>query len=929
MQKMNPKGLMMNIDNPDKVAIEAVKHGDRDRFSELVERHKRMVYAIAWSYLGDAEICEDAAQETFIRAFRYLGALRDIDHFPAWLSRIARNVSATLLRRRRAELENRKRWQTEQPVPTTVPPDAAEDEENLKEMLGRTLVELPPQHRECLVLFYMEGKSIRETATILGLSETAIKARLHRARRTLRGKLEQQIEQGLNGLTPRKGFVASVMFLLPAKPLGVVGFGGGVSLIGKITSWLGGLLPSMIFMFWMTLGQGTFLYLINRWYAHLEIANIIDKPEHEFRKALLRRNALTKSLGMIGAMILAFFAIWHFNIFTFYQILAIFCAWGTYKTARLLRVNRSLHAWGNVLSIFSFFFVFVLIGFFSATLGLIFIVMLLLNVMLIRTNRDAPRRHDYNLFLRQANGILGQTEVRSPLPHRATETEQRAFARFLGEQWLVQDYSIDGAAMLLRLTPARITLHGSYFMIYSSNSVVIIQPDGACHATLSRSDAKAIAAILKRPIDTKALEEGIGRVIQEAFALFLRGQMDEAKGLLSTLGDEAIFLTDFSKTKGYRLQHGFAIAASLMLVLWFVSQPDHWGNLRWFQEWNPQPVSQVMARDAVGEWIRKDSRSARADLLYLWGSPIHPSMALLGEQNAAGYKRIVADTLRIDIDDRVKNAAECRIVNGLLNPHLLYHAIATPILSTQELAALGFTADKVRKTLAGFQDGMHARRTPMDKIFEIPHTSCVFNGIGTDYKALNIETFAFRLSILKTFGCLDLVDSDAVAKTIASHQITNRFRLPDDFIPVDTNLNAGLFHMGHCSLSETWAALWVLETLGRLDSIDREACIQGILRLYHGKGIFKADDPLKSGAMMWGNTTRDEDAFYAMESLARLHALDRINDFQKWKFHPVTETLTVDHKTSPGHVTGASLLSLAYQERLEWHLKSMYTRVIE
>ena len=73
--------------NPDKNAIEAVKQGDRDRFAELVERHKRMVYAIAWSYLGDAEICEDAAQETFIRAFRYLGALRDLERFPAWISR--------------------------------------------------------------------------------------------------------------------------------------------------------------------------------------------------------------------------------------------------------------------------------------------------------------------------------------------------------------------------------------------------------------------------------------------------------------------------------------------------------------------------------------------------------------------------------------------------------------------------------------------------------------------------------------------------------------------------------------------------------------------------------------------------------------------------------------------------------------------------
>lgn len=217
--------------NPDKNAIDAVKQGDRNRFAELVERYQRQVYAIAWSYLGDADLCEDAAQETFIKAFRYLGALRNAERFPAWLSRIARNVSATLLRRRRAELENRKRWQIEQPasVPSS---ESSDEEEDLKDLLGRTLAELSPQHRECLVLFYLEGKSVSEASALLGITETAFKTRLHRARRVLRGQLEERIEQGLEGLSPRKNFVASVMFLLPQKPLGWLGAGGGVSLIG-------------------------------------------------------------------------------------------------------------------------------------------------------------------------------------------------------------------------------------------------------------------------------------------------------------------------------------------------------------------------------------------------------------------------------------------------------------------------------------------------------------------------------------------------------------------------------------------------------------------------------------------------------------------------------------------------------------------------
>jgi RNA polymerase sigma-70 factor (ECF subfamily) len=143
--------------NDERAAIEAVKQGHRDRFKELVERHKRMVYAIAWSHLGDADICEDAAQETFIKAFRYLGALRDVDIFPAWFSPFARNVSLTIVRRRKKELENLNRWRVEQPAPAEEP--ISDSDESLKEMLGRTLSELAPQHRECLVLFYLEEKA--------------------------------------------------------------------------------------------------------------------------------------------------------------------------------------------------------------------------------------------------------------------------------------------------------------------------------------------------------------------------------------------------------------------------------------------------------------------------------------------------------------------------------------------------------------------------------------------------------------------------------------------------------------------------------------------------------------------------------------------------------------------------------------------------
>jgi RNA polymerase sigma-70 factor (ECF subfamily) len=99
----------MRTEMSDTDAVKAVIEGDRDRYSELVERYQKMVYGIAWSHLGDAGLCEDAAQETFIKAFRYLAALRNPEKFSGWLARIARNVSTSLLRKRGRELDKHKR----------------------------------------------------------------------------------------------------------------------------------------------------------------------------------------------------------------------------------------------------------------------------------------------------------------------------------------------------------------------------------------------------------------------------------------------------------------------------------------------------------------------------------------------------------------------------------------------------------------------------------------------------------------------------------------------------------------------------------------------------------------------------------------------------------------------------------------------------
>ena len=90
----------------DTAAIEAIRRGETERYAELVERYGRAVYGIAWSRLGDAHLCEDAVQETFLRGFRFLAALRKPERFGAWIARIARNTATAIGRRHRRDRKN-------------------------------------------------------------------------------------------------------------------------------------------------------------------------------------------------------------------------------------------------------------------------------------------------------------------------------------------------------------------------------------------------------------------------------------------------------------------------------------------------------------------------------------------------------------------------------------------------------------------------------------------------------------------------------------------------------------------------------------------------------------------------------------------------------------------------------------------------------
>src|SRR5436190_21529471 len=97
----------------DESAVAAIRRGDAERYRELVERHERRVYAVAWSRLGNAALAEEATQEAFIRAYRRLWLLGDGAKFSGWINTITRRVAINFGLRHRRELNKRERWALE------------------------------------------------------------------------------------------------------------------------------------------------------------------------------------------------------------------------------------------------------------------------------------------------------------------------------------------------------------------------------------------------------------------------------------------------------------------------------------------------------------------------------------------------------------------------------------------------------------------------------------------------------------------------------------------------------------------------------------------------------------------------------------------------------------------------------------------------
>jgi len=172
--------------------IQRALQGDQAAFGQLVGAYERPVYNLAYRMLGSAEEAEDAAQETFLRAYTRLATYQPERRFVNWLLSIASHYCIDLLRRH-ARAPQISLDDALPPVWLTSDeerPDQAVDRKQEREKVRKVLEGLPPDYRAAVVLRYWYEMSYEEIATTTGSTESAIKSRLHRARQMMADQLQ-------------------------------------------------------------------------------------------------------------------------------------------------------------------------------------------------------------------------------------------------------------------------------------------------------------------------------------------------------------------------------------------------------------------------------------------------------------------------------------------------------------------------------------------------------------------------------------------------------------------------------------------------------------------------------------------------------------------------------------------------------------------
>ncbi len=188
-----------NADIPDNELIELVKRNGFMAYGSIVRRYNQRMFRVARSIVTDDALAMDIVQESHIKAFIALKSYQGKNSFFAWLASITRNEALMYLRKHKKEVAM---GEDEQSILESIgdneridsQPDNLLQNRHMQNLINQNLDKLTEKFRSVFVLRAVEQMSTKETARILNINEMTVKTRYFRAKRYLRGQIQNYLE---------------------------------------------------------------------------------------------------------------------------------------------------------------------------------------------------------------------------------------------------------------------------------------------------------------------------------------------------------------------------------------------------------------------------------------------------------------------------------------------------------------------------------------------------------------------------------------------------------------------------------------------------------------------------------------------------------------------------------------------------------------
>ena len=181
--------------------IQQVLRGQQQAFSVLVERYRHFVFTIALRYTSSREEAEELAQDTFVKAYRFLADFKSTSKFSTWLYTIAHNTCLSYLRKRQDTTIPIEEEQINLATERNGMAERAStmsEERSQNALLTKAIQKLPAADAELITLYYLAEQSIEEVGLVTGMDSNNVKVKLFRARQKLKAIIEQHYSNELS-----------------------------------------------------------------------------------------------------------------------------------------------------------------------------------------------------------------------------------------------------------------------------------------------------------------------------------------------------------------------------------------------------------------------------------------------------------------------------------------------------------------------------------------------------------------------------------------------------------------------------------------------------------------------------------------------------------------------------------------------------------